>query len=86
VKLHVEEKRKEKGITNMKTNFNANIIYLDSDANGRKSFNEGMLINKSKKDVKKMKNIESLMNNGYEWDMDRNIGIKKTEDKISIKF
>lgn len=36
--------------------------------------------------VKKIKNIENLLNNGYEYDEDRRIGVRKTEDKISIKF
>jgi hypothetical protein len=33
-----------------------------------------------------MKNIENLLNNGYEYDPDKNISVRKTEDKISIKF
>ncbi len=41
---------------------------------------------RSSSTMKKMKNIENLLNNGYEFDGDRGIGIRKTEDKISIKF
>ncbi len=39
-----------------------------------------------KNSLKKIKNIENLLNNGYEWDLDRNIGVRMTEDKMSIKF
>lgn len=47
---------------------------------------KGRLTVNDKSMMKKMKNIENLMNGGYEWDVDRNMGVRMTEDKISIKF
>eukprot|EP00347_Sterkiella_histriomuscorum_P003243 403365040 len=30
--------------------------------------------------------IQKLLDNGYQWDKDRSMGVKKTEERISIKF
>ena len=41
---------------------------------------------KAESDKKKIQSIETKLNNGYQWDLDRNYGIRNTEDKISLKF
>lgn len=32
------------------------------------------------------KDVQSLLNDGYEWNEDRKMGVRMTADKISLKF
>jgi hypothetical protein len=36
--------------------------------------------------VKRQQTMEQLLNDGYEWDENHNMGVRNTVDKISIKF
>jgi len=41
---------------------------------------------KSSAQLRKLKNIENLMNDGYEWNADKKSAVRNTETKLSIKF